>query len=92
MKERISDRYILGNRYKKEFLKQMRMVIMITLGFTIAFTWRQTIFDLSQEVVHFFAKTASNGTLSILTSIFITLICLALILITSNFLKGNQKD
>ncbi len=92
MKERISDKYFLGIRYKKEFIKQMRTILMLTFGFTIAFTWRQTVFDLSQSIVQFFTHVSNNGTLSILTSAFITVICLGLILITSYFLKERPKD
>ncbi len=92
MKSNTKDFFYIGRRYKKEFKKQMRMLIIITLGFTIAFTWRQTIFDLSESFVNFFLHLKNNSVSSILTSVFITLLSLILIIITTYWLKDNPQD
>ena len=46
MRRRINQ-YFLKNNYLKEFRHELRLLIVVTLGFTIGFTWRETIFDLS---------------------------------------------
>jgi len=80
-----------GKKFKKEFRTELRLLIIITLGFTIAFTWRQTIFDLSQNFVHFVTKLENSSFSTIFTSIFITIISLLLIRITSNILKKDDN-
>lgn len=92
MSPKTKDFFSIGRRYKKEFRKQMRMLIIITLSFTIAFTWRQTIFDLSESFVNFFLHLQNNSVSSILTSVFITIIGLILILATTYWLKDKPYD
>jgi len=48
MKKRVSNYFYIGQKYKEEFRKQVRAIITFTLGFTIAFAWRETIFDISK--------------------------------------------
>jgi len=50
-----------SNQFKKEFKKQIRMMIVIALGFTIAFTWRQTVFDVSKAIINTLIKTQSSS-------------------------------
>ena len=47
MKKRLYRFFIGSKNFENEFKKQVRMLVVVTFGFTIAFTWRQTIFDLS---------------------------------------------
>jgi len=91
MKRRLFNFFVGGKKFKKEFRKQVRFLIVITLGFTIAFTWRQTIFDISQTMMQFFTKTQSSTLLSILTSVFITLLSLFFIYLASYFLKEDSS-
>ena len=92
MDKRISEYFIKGRRHKIEFKKQARMLIVVTLGFTIAFTWRQTIFDVSQSFVNLFLKIQNSSELSIITSSFITLISTILIYFTSYLLRENPEE
>jgi len=87
MKKTIHRFFIGGQNFKSEFKRQARLLIIITLGFTIAFTWRQTIFDLSQALVNIIIHVKSSTSASILTSAFITFISLILIYLTSKLLK-----
>jgi len=80
-----------GKRFKKEFRTELRLLIIITLGFTIAFSWRQTIFDISQNFIHLIIKGESSQLSTIFTSIFITIISLLLISITSKILKKDNN-
>jgi len=89
MKKRINHFISKSRRYRKEFRHQLRLLIVFTLGFTIAFTWRQTIFDISQTFVQFITNIKDSTSLSILTSTFITLISIFLIYITAHFLKDE---
>lgn len=89
MKKRVFDFFIKGKRFKREFKRQLRILILFTLGFTIAFTWRQTIFDLSQSLIQYFIEVNSTSALSILASVFITLVSVVLIYITSYYLRDN---
>ena len=56
------------SQFMREFRRQIRMMIVVTLGFTVAFTWRQTVFDISQSIVEFFTHIQSSTKLSIITS------------------------
>ena len=76
-------------RLSREFRKQLRLLIIVTLGFTVAFTWRQTVFDLSLSIVKAFTSIESTSALSILASSFITLVSLGLIYATSHILKDK---
>ena len=75
------------SQFKREFRRQIRMLIIVALGFTIAFTWRQTVFDISQNFVKFITKIQGSSTLSILTSLFITILSLLIIYVVAHFLK-----
>lgn len=78
-----------GSQFKTEFRRQIRMLIIITLGFTIAFSWRQTVFDLSQSFVQFITHVQGSAKLTILTSTFITLLGLLIIYLAAHFLKDG---
>ncbi len=81
-----------GRRFKKEHRKEIRLMIVVTLGFTIAFTWRQTIFDVFQSIVNFFVDAKSTALSSILTSTLITLVSIGLIRLTSHILKESPPE
>ena len=87
MGRRISRFFHVGKQFKREFKRQLRMLIVFTLGFTIAFSWRQTTFDLSQSFVNFLLDLKNAAASTILTSIFITLVSILLIYLTAHWLK-----
>jgi len=91
MRRRILRFFGVEHRFKREFKKQIRMLIIVTLGFTIAFSWRQTIFDLFYALVSFMTNVKDSSIASILTSIFITLISIILIWLTAHFLKDEPN-
>jgi len=90
-REKINHFFIGGSQYKREFRKQIRMLIIVTLGFTIAFTWRQTVFDTVQTVVQFFITVENSAALSFLTSTTVTLLAILLITITSKILQDKSN-
>jgi hypothetical protein len=89
MKRRLSNYFYLGSNYKAEFRKQMRLIIVFTLGFTIAFSWRETIFDLSKSFVQWISGIKNANSSSIWASVFITIVSLLLIFLTAKWLKEN---
>jgi hypothetical protein len=91
MRKRIS-RYFSKNNYRKEFRHELRLLIVVTLGFTIGFTWRETIFDVSWAFIQWLTHAEKAPTLSFLTSVFITLICVGLIYLTSYLLKPKSGE
>lgn len=92
MRRKIINSLKAGVRFKNEFRKQIRMLIIVTFGFTIAFTWRQTIFDASQALVQFFTNVQGSTALSVLTSLFITIISVFLIYLAAHYLKDGYEN
>lgn len=92
MRRKITRSIRSWKKFKREFRRQIRMLIIITLSFTIAFKWRQTIFDASQSIVQFFLDVQSSTTLSILTSLLITILSIFLIYLTAHLLKDSQES
>ena len=82
--------FYFGNNYNEEFRKQIRMFIIFTFGFTIAFSWRETFFDISKSFIHWTFGTKKINSLSILASIFITFVCVLLILLTTHYFKERH--
>lgn len=84
----ISKYFYVGSKYRTEFRKQMRTFIVFTLGFTIAFSWRETIFDGSKKIVKWLTGTNKSGSFG--ASIFITLVSVLLIFLTAQWLKDKH--
>lgn len=79
MNERIKRFLFGGDSFKKEFIRQIKYLVIFTLGFTIAFSWRETIFDATQSLVQWFLDIQSSTILSILTSITVTIFSIIII-------------
>jgi ABC-type spermidine/putrescine transport system permease subunit I len=92
MRKKISNFFHVGRRFKREFRKQLRSFIIIALAFTVAFSWRQTTFDLSQTFVRFITNIQDSTASTILTSTFITLISIILIYTSSYLLKDSSEN
>jgi hypothetical protein len=67
------------------------MIITFTLGFTIAFTWRETLFDISKSFVQWLSGIKENNSASFWASMFITFLSIFLIFITARWLKESEK-
>jgi len=76
--------------FRKEFRHQIRLAIVAAIGFSVAFAWRNAIFDAFQSFVARFLDIESGHYLTeIYTAVAITLAGVILILITSKLLKEN---
>lgn len=91
-KKNLKDYFTVGRLFKRELKKELRFLLTATFGFTIAFTWRQTIFDMSQSFVRFLTRIENNTVSSILASTFITLVSLILIYLASYYLKDSLDN
>jgi len=91
MKEHIR-RYVNKNHiFNKEFKRQLRLLITVAMGFTIAFTWRQTIYDLSLTFLKFITKIQDISALKILTSILITIFAFLIIYLSARYLGSKPE-
>ncbi|MFH1290618.1 MAG: hypothetical protein ABIH92_04375 [Nanoarchaeota archaeon] len=90
-RDKVKHFFVGGRHFKSEFKRQVRALILITLGFTIAFSWRQTIFDIIQTAVQSLMPITGISS-SIITSVAITIIALAIIYAASALLKDQKDD
>lgn len=90
IRNRTHSYFIGGDSFKKEFISQLKFLVIVTLGFTIAFTWRQTIFDTTQWAVQAITHIQNSAGLSFITSISITIVSLLIIVLTSRYLNHRQ--
>lgn len=89
IKQKFSNYTYLGSKYKDEFRKQIRSIIVLTLGFSIAFAWREAIFDWSKSITAWITHSSDGGSATG-AAFFITLICILLIFLTSHWLKDKN--
>lgn len=82
--------FIGGENFREEFRKQARFLIILTLAFTIAFSWRQTVFDSVQTTVQKLFNMQGLPS-SFATSIAITVVSVVLIYITSHLLTKKEE-
>jgi hypothetical protein len=76
--------------FRKEFKRQLRLAIIAAIGFTVAFAWRNAIFDTFQSFIsRIFALAPTHFTTEIYTAITITLAGVAIIFLTSKILKDK---
>jgi hypothetical protein len=86
------DFIIHGRNFRKDFRRQMKTLVVVGAGFTIAFTWRQTVFDVSERLVRFFMNIKDSSILSVSTSIFTTLFSLLFVLLVIYLLKEPSAE
>ena len=79
MRDRINRFLFGGDAFKKDFIYQLKYFIIITLGFTVAFSWRETAFDLTQNIVKKLFQIESSNLLNIYTSFTITVFSIIII-------------
>jgi hypothetical protein len=73
--------------FQRELKREVRMLIVVGIGFSIAFAWRQTTFDAALSITHAIFSIKGEVAASLTASLMITLIGLLLILLTSKYLK-----
>lgn len=74
--------------FRQEFRKQIRLAVTAAIGFTIAFSWREAVFDL---FLNFTSRvldlSIDHYSTKIYAAILITILGVVLIFFTSKILK-----
>ena len=73
--------------FKKEFKRQIKYAITAAIGFTIAFSWREAILNSSREIISRFVDNARDALIGVYTALFLTVLGVIVILITSRLLR-----
>ena len=76
--------------FRKEFRRQLKYAIAAAVGFLIAFAWRDAIYNAVHEVVSKFEETTKGMTSEISTAVFITIVGVLIILISSRLLREKR--
>lgn len=89
-RKRVSKRnsFRVKRSFKKEFKKQVRWAIIAAVGFIIAFAWRNAIYNGSRSIVERFSTTIDLVLTEFYTAIFITIIGVIILLVSSKVLKS----
>ncbi len=76
--------------FRKEFKKQLRFAITAAIGFSIAYGWRNAIFDSFQSFIsRFFDMPIGHYMTEVYTATALTLVGVILIFITAKLLKED---
>jgi hypothetical protein len=55
-------RFFIGSeQFEHEFWEEVKLFIIFALAFTIAFTWRQTIFDTMESLVQWLTHVQNSS-------------------------------
>lgn len=82
--------FSIRRSFKKEFKRQLRFAIMAAIGFTIAFAWRDAVYNSSRDLVEKFIEVANVTLTEIYTAMFITIIGVILLFLSSKFLRDGR--
>lgn len=74
-------------RFKKEFKRQLRLAIAAAIGFTIAFSWRDFIINLSKDWVSSLHLFLNVNLINLSSSLLITTLGVLLIVLSSRILE-----
>jgi hypothetical protein len=77
--------------FKKEFRRQLRFAITAAIGFTVAFAWRNAIYDtLHNFVSRILDISPTQYTSEVYSAIAITVLGVILIFVTARILKESS--
>jgi len=76
--------------FRKEFKRQVKYAIAAAVGFLIAFAWRDAIYNAVYDLVRKFAEETQTAASEISTAIFITIVGVLIILISSRLLRDKN--
>ena len=75
-------------KFKLEFKKQLRLAIAAAIGFLIAYSWREFIFNLSKDFISSLYEKMGPHLVNFTSSILITLLGVLIIIATSKLLEN----
>ncbi|PIN77803.1 hypothetical protein COV15_01265 [Candidatus Woesearchaeota archaeon CG10_big_fil_rev_8_21_14_0_10_34_12] len=74
-------------KFKKELIRQLRVAIAAAIGFVIAFSWRNFVFELTKNWVKAISTMTNTNFINFTSSMLITIIGVILIIISSKILE-----
>ena len=84
------DLFKTSRSFKIEFKRQIRLAVVAAIGFTIAFAWRNAVFDsLESYVSRIMDIPLGHYTTEVYTAIAMTILGVLVIFITSKLLKDR---
>lgn len=73
--------------FRKEFKRQLKYAIAAAVGFLIAFSWREAVWDSTKGLVDKFSENLQFMTSAIFTALIITAVGVMIILLSAKLLK-----
>jgi len=73
--------------FRKELKRQLRYAIAAACGFLIIFSWKDAIWTFTRDIIEKIEKTTAVASTNILAALIISLIGVAIIIISSKLLK-----
>lgn len=73
--------------FRKEFKRQTKEAIIVAIGFTIAFAWREAIFDTFNKIISKIFDMNGSVASEHYTALAITLVGVLAIYVTSKLLR-----
>jgi hypothetical protein len=75
--------------FKRELKRQLKWAIAVGVGFLIAYAWREAIFNSAEQVMEKIVDSSKGVISNVSTSVFITIIGVVIILISSRLLRDK---
>ena len=73
--------------FRTEFKRQLRLAITAAIGFSIAFSWRNALYDAIHEAVLRFTTNTQGIQSHIVTALVITILGVCIIFLTARLLR-----
>lgn len=73
--------------FRKEFRRQLRFAIAAAVGFTIAFSWRNAVYNSTRDIIVKISDYSNDVSTEIVTALFVTFLGVIFILISSRLLR-----
>jgi len=77
----------MKKKFKIEFKKQLRLAIAAAIGFLIAFSWRDFLFDLTRTAIIKLTLMTNVHFVGFFSAFFVSLVGVLLILLSSRLLE-----
>lgn len=76
-------------KFKREFARQLRLAIAAAVGFIIAFSWRNFVFELTRNWIKAISSITNTNIVNFTSSMLITILGVLIILASSRLLKSS---
>jgi hypothetical protein len=77
----------MKEKFKKEFKRQLRMAIAAAIGFTIAFSWKEFVLEITKDWIANISQISGINIVNFYSALAITFIGVLLIIVSSRMLE-----